>query len=62
METLASKLLDLRNYLHRYGDIVEDASCEIDGHHDRITTYKLDGKRFSVRMHDGEVSGIIYRA
>jgi hypothetical protein len=61
METLADKLLDLRNYLHRYGNIVDDASCEIAGHHDRITTYAIEGKKITVGMHDGDVSSIIYR-
>lgn len=59
-ETLADKLLALRNHLHRYGDIVQDASCEIAGNHDRITTYKLEGKRVTVSMHNGEVSHISY--
>lgn len=61
MQTLADKLLELRNHLHRYGDILQDASCEIEGNHDRITTYKLEGKTVTIGMHNGEVSNIVYR-
>jgi hypothetical protein len=60
METLADKLLDLRNYVSRYGTILEDASCEIEGNHDRITTYAVDGQRITISMHNGEVSRVIY--
>lgn len=56
MESLADKLIELRNYVSRYGVIVDDASCEIGGNHDRITTYKIDGKKITISMHNGEVS------
>ena len=54
-------LMDIRNYCHRYGTIVDDASCEIAGYHDRITTYVIEGKRITISMHNGDVSGVTYR-
>jgi hypothetical protein len=59
METLSDKLLDLRNYVSRYGQILDDVSCEIEGNHYRTTTYKIDDKRIIMNMRNGEVSSVI---
>ena len=61
MNDFKQQLIELRNYVSRYGKIVDDASCEIGGNHDRITTYDIEGKRITISMHNGDVSQVIYR-
>lgn len=60
MNDFKQQLIELRNHVSRYGTIIDDASCEIDGNHDRITTYKIDGKKITISMHNGDVSRITF--
>lgn len=60
MQTLADKLLDLRNFVSRYGKILNDESCEFDGQHYRKTVYLLEGHVVTINMCNGEVNTFHY--
>lgn len=55
------KLSELHSFLNQTCVPVNHTPCEIDGHHDSITTYQIGDKRLSITMHDGVVAGIVYR-
>ncbi len=61
MPNFEDALMVMRNYCVRYGEITNDAKCEINGNHDRITTFLIGGEKITISMHNGKVSGIIYR-
>ena len=61
-------LLELRNEIHRYFDIVQDSEAETREGCFRTTTYKLRGKTntqedckgmYIVHMHNGIVKAIV---
>jgi hypothetical protein len=56
--TLINKLNELHEYLKEYGEVSNHSECEIAGHTDTITSYRLEGKRISISTHDGEVTRI----